>query len=819
MLKNYFILTLRNFWKHKLFSLINISGLAIGISASLVIYLIVQYEFSFDQFHPGKDKIFRVVSEIEFPDMTVHNSGVPVPTVDAVRKEVTGLEQSTHFLTTYDMKVSLSPVGTLSPLVFNKQKDIIYADENYFELFQYQWLAGSAKTALKDPYQVVLTESRAQKYFGNVQKTDIIGKTIDYNDSLKIVVSGVVRDITHATDFRFKEFISRATIEQTGLKGHWAWDQWGNFDSGSQFFVKLAQGTAPSQIEQQLVMVRDKHREKRDLEKKDDTKHFLQPLTDIHFNRDYDAFENRQANSSVLYSLLAVAAFLLALGCINFINLNTAQSVLRTKEIGIRKTLGSAKSQLVFQFLSETFAFTLLATLLSLVLAPWLLNVFKDFIPEGVGISSVNQPHVWVFLSLLVVGVTALSGFYPALILTKFQPVTILKNQRSGTSHTRNGWLRKTLTVSQFVITQVLLIATLVVSRQVQFSLHKDLGYKKEAIVFFNTEWNIFSNEPDERRFVLLEKLKSIPEIERVSLGTSPPASDLTNTRIMNYQLGDRRLETMVETKFADAAYFDLYKLKLVAGKNLEKSDTTKEFVINETYARLLGFSNPQDVIGKFIERDNKVLVTGVVADFHTKSTHTPIKPLAFSSNLNNSYTIHMALRPREEDPGSWKSALDKTEKLFKELYPEDEFSYKFFDESIAAFYSTEQNIIRLLKWASGLCVFISCLGLLGLVIFTTNQRTKEIGVRKVLGATIAQILSLLSRDIVQLVILAFIISSPAAWWGLNYWLATFEYRVNISWFLFAAVGVSSIAVALLTIGFHSLKMATSNPVDSLRTE
>ena len=819
MLKNHLTLFFRNILKQKVFSFINISGLAIGISASLVIYLIVQYEFSFDQFHSGRDQIFRVVSEIKFPDMNVHNSGVPVPTVDAVRREVTGLEQSTHFLTTYDMKVSLSPDGNKSPLLFNKQKDIIYADEYYFELFQYQWLAGTPKSALKDPYQVVLTASRAQTYFGNVPDTDIIGKTIDYNDSLKMVVSGVVKDITHATDFRFKEFISRVTIEQTGLKGQWAWDQWGNFDSGSQFFVKLAQGTTPSQIEQQLVLVRDKHREKRDLENKDDTKHFLQPLTDIHFNRDYDAFDNRQANQSILYSLLAVAAFLLALGCINFINLTTAQSALRAREIGIRKTLGGAKSQLILQFLSETFAFTVLATIFSLVLVPWLLNIFKDFIPGGVSLSSINQPHVWLFLSLLVIGVTVLSGFYPALILTRFKPVTVLKNQVTGSSQTRKAWLRKTLTLSQFVITQVLLIATLVVGKQIHFSLHKDLGYKKDAIVFFNTEWDIFSNQKDERRFVLLAKLKSIPEIERVSLGTSPPASGNTTTTIMKYQEGDRRVETMVETKFAGADYFDLYKLKIVAGKNLEECDTTKEFVINETYARLLGFKNPQDAIGRFIERNNKVPIKGVVADFHTKSTHAPIKPLAYSSNLNNSYTIHMALRPRGENAGNWKSALVKTEKLFKELYPEDEFSYKFFDESIAAFYTTEQNIIRLLRWSSGLCVFISCLGLLGLVIFTTHQRTKEIGVRKVLGATITQLLSLLSRDIVQLIILAFIISSPAAWWGLNYWLATFEFRVNLSWYLFAVVGISSLVVALLTIGFHSLKVATSNPVDSLRTE
>lgn len=805
MFKNHLLLFFRNVLKQKVFSFINVSGLAIGISASLVIYLIVQYEFSFDQFHPGKDKIFRVVSEIELPDMTIHHSGVPVPTVEAVRREVTGIEHSTHFLTTYDIKVSISQEGNLSPTVFNEQKDIIYADEYYFSLFQYQWLAGSPETALREPHQVVLTESRAQMYFGKVQPTDIIGKTIDYNDSLNMVVSGVVKDITQATDFRFKEFLSRSNFKQTGFK-------W-------QFFVKLAQGTDPLQIEQQLVLVRDKHRDKNEREKKDDTKHFLQPLTDMHFNRDYDAFENRQANRSILYSLLAVAAFLLTLGCINFINLTTAQSALRAREIGIRKTLGSAKSQLIFQFLSETFAFTILAAILSLVISPWLLNIFKDFIPEGVNLSSIYQPHVWVFLGLLVIGITVLSGFYPALILTRFKPVAVFKNQVSGSSQTRKAWLRKTLTLSQFVMTQVLLIATLVVGRQIHFSLHKDLGYKKEAIVFFNTDWNIFSNEKDDRRFVLLEKLKTIPEIELVSLATSPPASGNTNITRMKYQEANRLVETMVETKFAEAIYFDLYKLKLVAGKNLDKSDTTKEFVINETYARLLGFNNPQDAIGKFIEQDNKVPIAGVVADFHTKSTHAPIKPLAFSCNLSNSYTIHMALKPRGEDGGRWKSALAKTEQLFKEIYPEDDFSYKFFDESIASFYTTEQQMIRLLKWASGLCVLISCLGLFGLVIFTTHQRTKEIGIRKVLGATVAQLLSLLSRDIVQLVILAFIIATPIAWWGVNSWLATFEYRVNISWFLFIAVGFLAILVALLTIGFHSLRIATSNPVDSIRTE
>lgn len=820
MLKNYFTIALRNFWRHKVFSLINIFGLAIGISASLVIYLIVQYEFSFDKFHKDGDRIYRVVSKIEFPDLTIHNSGVPVPTAKAIRNEVTGLEGVTHFITPYNIKVAVPLTGNQSPAVFKKQKDIIYADEEYFNIFNYEWLAGSSASALKDPLQVVLTESRAKAYFANMANGDIVGKRIIYDDSIQTVVSGVVKDIDNITDFRFKEFISRATIENTGLKGQWNWDEWGGINSSSQLFVKLANGTPPLQIEKQLETVRNKYREKKDKESKDDTKHFLQPVTDIHFNTDYDAFDQRQAHKPILFALLVVAAFLLSLGCINFINLTTAQASQRAKEIGIRKTLGGGKAQLISQFLSETFALTLLATILSVALAPWLLNIFRDFIPPGVSFSSINQPHVWLFLAALVIVVSLLSGFYPALILTKFKPVTVLKNQAyTGTAQTRKAWLRKILTVTQFVIAQFLIIATLILSKQIHYSLNKELGYKKDAIVYFNTEWNIFSEAKDNRRFVLLEKLKAIPEIKQVSLASSPPASTNTSTATMKFAEGKKIVETMVEIKYADTNYFDLYKMKLLAGRNLLQSDTMKEFIINETYAKLLGFKKPEEAIGHFIERDINVPIAGVISDFHTKSTHVPIKPLTYSSAAENSYTIHVALRPRGEDAGLWKRALSKIEKTYKELYPDDDFKYQFYDESIAAFYKTEQNIIRLLKWAAGLCVFISCLGLLGLVIYTTNMRTKEIGIRKVLGASVPQIVSLLSKDFLQLVVLAFIIAAPVAWWVMYTWLQDFAYRTTISWWIFGLCGISMIIIALLTLSIQTIRSAIANPVKSLRTE
>jgi predicted permease len=821
MFKNYFTIALRNLGRNKIFSLINIAGLAIGISASLVIYLIVQHELSYDKFHKDGDRIYRVVSKIEFPDLTIHNSGVPVPTANATRNEIPGLEAVTHFITPGVRKVSVASPGSQSPAIFRKQEKIIYADAEYFDVFDYQWLAGSPQTALKDPFQVVLTESRAKTYFSTLTPIEILGRGILYDDSVKAIVAGIVKDIEKLTDFPFKEFISRATVENTGIKKHWNWEEWGSINSSSQMFVKLDKGKSAAQVEKQLVALREKYRERREgRSEKDDTRHLLQGIEDIHFNADYDAFEQRQAHRPTMYGLLAVASFLLLLGCINFINLTTAQAAQRAKEIGIRKTMGSGKGQLIFQFLSETFLLTFLATLLSVVITPWLLKVFGNFIPPEVSFASLNQPHVWLFLLAVIVIVTILSGFYPALVLTRFKPVTVLKNQAyAGTAQTRKAWLRKTLTVTQFVIAQFLIIATLVVSKQVHYSLNKDLGYERDAIVHFNAPRNVFSREKDNRRFALLAKIKAIPEVDKVSLAGSAPASGNTSTTTMKFDNGKKLLETMVEIKYADTAYFDLYKMKLVAGKNLQQSDTTKEFVINETYAKLLGFSRPADAVGQFIERNFKVPVAGVIADFHTKSTHEPIKPLAFSSAADNSFAIHLALKPGGQGGDLWKRAMAKVERSYKEVYPGDDFTYTFYDESIAKFYTTEQNISRLLKWSAGLCMFISSLGLLGLVMYITNTRTKEIGVRKVLGASVAQIVALLSKDFVLLVVIAFLITLPVAWWFMHNWLQDFVYRTSLSWWIFAITGAGMIVIAMLILSIRTIRSAIENPVKSLRAE
>jgi ABC-type antimicrobial peptide transport system permease subunit len=816
-MRNTIQLAFRNFRKHKFFTLIHISGLAIGISAALVIYLVVQHEYSYEKGLKDRDRIYRVVSTMVFPDMTIHNSGVPAPTAAALRTDGTGIQAVAQLMTTGTMKVSVPQAGIATPVVFRKQANVTYADQYYFQVVPYTWLAGAGPEVLKEPYRVVLSEARFRQYFGSVSYADALGKTLCYNDSIQAVLTGVVAMPGYNTDFHFQEFISMATIPATRLKNNFNWEEWGSISSNSQLLVKLEPGTQAKAVEKQLVAIREKYRTKDPENPKDDVTHAIQGVSDIHFNGEYDAFEQRQADNKVLVGLLAVAAFLLLLGCINFINLSTAQSGLRAKEIGIRKTLGSSKKQIMQQFLGETAILTIIALLFSVCITPGILKVFKDFIPPGIQFSSLNQPHVWIFLAGLVLLVTLLAGFYPALVLTQFKPVTVMKNQAApGSAGSRKSWLRKTLTVAQFVIAQFLIIATLVLGQQIRYSLNKDLGYNRDAIVFVELPWNFFATEKDTRKFALVDKLRKMPELKQVALAGSPPAAFGYSTSTMEYVRDEKKLETMVEQKTGDSSYFRLYGLQIVAGRMPFPSDTTREWVMNEAYVKFLGFTRPQDVLG--ISIHDKPVV-GVVRDFHPHSTRAEIKPLVYAAQTDFSFTLHLGLQPRGTDPDAWSKTLKKVEAAYKEVYPDSDFSYNFFDESISRFYTAEQNLSRLLKWASGLCVFISCLGLLGLVMFTTHTRMKEIGVRKVLGASVMQIISLLSRDFVVLVLVAFALAAPAAWWFMREWLNDFAYRTSISWWIFLACGAGMLLLALSILSIRTIRAAMDNPVGALRTE
>ena len=819
MFKNYLKIAVRTLWRNKIFSLINISGLAIGISASLVIYLIVSYDFGFDKFQPDSDRIYRVVSNMHFPDQDFKNSGVPMPMIETAQKEVTGVEVFAPFhLQNGDMNVSIPITGTNTPSKFRKQTNIIFADNNYFKITPYQWLAGSPQNSLEQPYNVVLTQSRAKTYFPYNDVSKVVGQTIIYNDSIKMTVTGVVKDIETVTDFTFKEFISYTTIRASTFKDGMGWSEWGSINSGAQFFIKLNRDIVTRSVQKQIQQLLDKNQKEAYLK----NTFTLQNLRDIHFNQDYDNFDQRQAHLPTLYGLLGVAFILLLLGCINFINLTTAKAAQRAKEVGIRKTMGSSRKQLFFQFISETFILTIIATVLSLALVPWLLKVFADFIPPALNINMIYQPNVMVFILLIIITVSLLSGFYPAVLLSKYRPVQVLKNQSvSSSGTTRKAWLRKSLTVTQFVIAQSFIIAAIIAGKQIQFTLNKDLGFKKDGIITLNAPFyfSVDINKKAESKKVLLHKLEAISGIEKVCIGGTAPAANGYSVSTVKYFDGKKEVESSVEVKFGDEAYFKLYKMKLLAGRFTRPADSTIEYLINASYVKFLGFKNPADAIGKIISRNNKPLpVVGVIGDFYARSLHEQIKPLLYEANNQSQYTFHIELKPAA-DANAWKNTISQVEKAYKEVYAGEEFTYNFVDEVIAKFYKSEQDISRLLKWATGLTICISCLGLLGLVIYTTNLRYKEMGVRKVLGASVLQIFALLCKDFMKLVIIAFVIAAPLAWWAASKWLQNFAYRTSISWWIFAVTISAIILIALITLSFKTIKTAFENPVKSLRTE
>jgi len=811
MLKNYFKVALRGFWKHKMSTLINIIGLSIGISAALVIYLMVHYDFTFDKFYPDSDRIYRVVTNL--PSRAVKVGGVCGPLPEATRRGVSGLSGSAPFFiidefTLYHTGVVV-PDGSKAPLKFQYKEDMVLADQRYFDLFPYTWLAGS-RLSLNQPYTVVLTAQKAKKYFPGLTYSQMLGRVVIYGDTIKTTVSGIVQAHKENTDFNFSDFISYSTGTSVAvIKNNLQLTEWGGVTPSSQFFVKLSSGAAVTNIEKQLNDLLKANTTPSPGQPGNTFELGLQKLSDVHFDEGYASFYERTANKPMLYGLSIIGVFILLLGCINFINLKTAQASQRAKEIGIRKTLGSGRGRLILQFLSETFFITVLAVIISAALVPTILKLFADFIPEGVNADFLHQPGLILFLLLLTIVVSLAAGFYPAVVLSDYK-----QGKTSGVL------LRKTLTVTQFAIAQFFIMATLLVSKQVYYALHKDLGFQKEGILTISTPWA--SKDPSLKQ-VFMDKIKALPGVNLASVGGASPSSDNTHSTHVTYTDGKKETTTEVQERFGDENYIGVYKIKLLAGRNLRPGDRSKGFLISATCAKALGFSSPEAAIGHSLKYDEKDMqIVGVIGDFYYRSLRSPIKPLVIVTKSDNSYfssTFHISLKPQTPGGDEWKTAIAGIETAWKQLYPDDVFQYEFFDESIAKFYTSERQTSVLLTWSTGLSIIISCLGLLGLVIYTTTQRVKEIGVRKVLGATVAQIVTLLSTELVSLIVLAFVIVTPVAWWAMNKWMQNFADRTPINWWIFVVSGGGMLVAALFVSGFQTVKAALANPAKSLKTD
>ncbi|WP_445956907.1 ABC transporter permease, partial [Yeosuana sp.] len=596
-------------------------------------------------------------------------------------------------------------------------------------------------------------------------------------------------------------------------------DSWSSTNSATQVFVKIQTNVILENIQKQLDEVEAEHTDQEMLDIGEKQNFHLQPLADLHFNGNYGIFNNstHQGNKQVLVSLSLVALFLLILGCINFINLNTAQAAKRAKEIGIRKTLGSSKKQLVFQFLGETFILTLCATIISIFLTSWLLQIFSEFIPKSIQFDLLRNPLLLVSIVLILLMVTLLSGFYPALFLSNYKPISVLKNQIiSGADKSR---LRKYLTVFQFVIAQVLIIATLIVGKQLNFMMTKDMGFKTQANAYIRS----WQTDDLSKRLNFTKELSKMPEVSMISLADNPPASNNTSSTVATFITDDKEINTNLELLVGDVNYLKVYNIELLAGRN-RLNDTIKEYVINETYSKVLGFKQPAEAIGHYVKvNDNKILIVGVMKNFNQHSLRSDIKPMALGGDIyRNTYpsqftTIHFSLQ--KQALKHLTDVISKIQSAWKDVYPEDDFEIHFMDDTIKDFYSQEQKTAVLLKWATSLAIVISCLGLLGFVIHTTERRVKEIGIRKVLGATPMQINLLLCKEFLGLIAIAFLISVPIAWWSMDNWLQDFVYKTNLSWWLFFLSGIVMMLLALIIISIRTIAAANVNPVKNLRSE
>jgi len=816
MFKNYLKIAWRSIARNKVYTAINVVGLSLGVCACLIIYLITSFELSYDTFHKDKDRIYRITTSIQDPQGNKNDgaSGI-VPLPMALRNELSGLETTAGFYT-YFPKVKI-PGANNTAKKFDALREgeepasVVVVEPQYFRIFKYKWLKGDSSTALNEPSKVVLSEQEAHKYFGAEPLQNIMGKEVIYNDSLRLTVSGIVEDWEKHTDFGFKDFISFATVQHSFLKKDIDLQSWRMWDSDSQGYVKLANGVTRAQVEKQFPQFVKAHIR---VENGSKVQLMLQPLSDVHFNNHYQDSYSRQAHLPTLYGLMAIAVFILLIAAINFVNLSTAQSMRRAKEVGVRKVIGSTKANLTIQFLVETFMVTGAALIIAVVAVSPIISIFHSFIPQGVALNLFSLP-VLVFLAAILIVTSLLAGYYPARVLSSYLPALSLKGQGSAQSN-HGGYLRKTLIVFQFTVSLVFIAGTLVVADQVHFVLHKDMGFDKDAIVTVHTDWN---NTVDQLN-VFCDKVRELPNVKMVSRHQQTPAAQRHGGTIIDYKgAGGAKIDGSFD--FCDENYVPLFGLKIVAGRNLSHSDTLKEYLVNETCAKALGFKKPADAVGKSVEigmSDSKRQIVGVIKDFNSKSLHEDITPFFMCSIKGRERAVSIKLATGK-GVSDFKATIAQIESAWKKVYPNDKFEYAFFDQTIAGFYDKEQKTAQLMNTAMLIAIFISCMGLFGLDTFTARQRMKEIGIRKVLGASVARIVSMLSKDFLVLIIISIGIASPIAYYFMHEWLQDFAYRINISPWTFLLSGMAAILIALVTVSFQAIKAAMANPVNSLRSE
>jgi putative ABC transport system permease protein len=794
MIKNYFKIAIRNLWRRKAFSFINIMGLAIGITACYLIFLYVRFELSYDAFHSKAQNIYRLVTDVKTPSETIHAGITSWPMAPNIKSDFPEAEAF----------VRVNRSGMLVRKEEKKfQEDLVlYADSSLFNVFDFKLIKGNPQTALKDPFSIVLSASSAKKYFGT---SDPIGQTLlVYGEGHAAKVTGVMNDIPENSHIKANMLISMTTSTQ---KFNPTQDEeWTNFDATT--YLLLKPGTNAKALEKKFPAFLERRIGKEMEANKMYFTLFLEPLKDVYLRSErQDNIEN--GNVSNIYTFSIIAGFILLIAGINFINLTTARSAERAKEVGIRKVAGAERHQLMRQFIGESLLLSLFAFCIAIGLASLFLPLFNQLAGKEISAGVFSDLNSVVLLLAAAIGIGVLAGIYPALVLTSFKPISVLKGRYSTSA--KGIMLRKGLVVTQFAISIALIIGTIVVYNQTMYMRNKDLGFNKDQMIILDTYG-------DESTAALKQEISALPGVKSTALSSCVPgASHSTAYSEIENKNGDLQVAN-VDLYFVDFDYINQFKIKMVAGRSFSKdhgTDTTQAMVINEAATKFLGYASPQEAVGKRFKqwgREGKII--GVIKDFHYQSLQQGIKPLSLRIEPTRSNLLSVNV-----SSSNLAATITAIENKWKSIVTKRPFSYYFLDEFFDRQYRSEERFGKLFFNFAILAIFISCLGLLGLASYSTIQRTKEIGIRKVMGASITNIVNLLSKDFLQLILISFFIASPVAWYFMHSWLKDFEYRIDINWWVFIAAGIVALIMALLTVSYQAIKAALSNPVKNLRTE
>lgn len=789
-------IALRNLSRNKYYTLINILGLSIGMTSCILIFVFIKFQLSYDTNFKNADRVYRFVTDWKYNSFDDYASGVSLPFAPAAREELVGIEKIARISRNGGVVMVKNNDGSER---FKAVRDVYFTEPELFDILQVNWISGGFRHSFSEPNTVVLSESTAILLFGSAKLA--MGKNFTFWNSIMLRVVGVFEDLPASTSVPMEIMISYTTFYGNNDQ------QWDNVSTYNQCFMLLKEGASLANLERSLDRLNQKYLKQKKLS--GNQRQRVQPLLAIHFSERYSNFADTSITKKEVYGLAIIGLFLIVTACINFINLATAQSVNRSKEVGLRKVMGAMRKQLVFQFLAETALITIISVIIACILSELSLPLLSNLFKGQVYLTLFSDPEIFAFLLLLVIAVSILAGFYPAIIISGFHPALAIKNKIR--IQTGSMSLRMFLIVMQFTVTIVLIISTVVIIRQMEYIREKPLGFEKDNVLLVNFPGDSTSLS---RQQLIREKILHVKGVDMLSYFARPPLSGMMNTT--NFYIDGRENKDFeVRLNPGDEQYFSLFGLEFLAGKSYLKSDTANAYVVNETFIKKIGVPEPMQALGKVISQNGRTgPVVGVVKDFNDQFLREKISPMVFYQEKRQYYNMGIKL-----DNEHIVSARKGIETIWTMAFPNEVYHAKFIDDDIEAYYESERITGTLFKLFAGVIMFIAFIGLFGLISFVAAQRTREMAIRKILGASTPELIKMLNRNFIKMVLAANLIAWPLSYILTNQWLSGFAYRITFSIWPFVLAMATSLLLTLLIVSFRSYRAATANAVSALKHE